>query len=113
MFDSGRPSSSRNLDGMAIDIDSQVESCDGIDPKSVSITKTGDPECMLRVKCRAVSGRAPRDVILAVEGLWMKVLRYDRESHRVTSSDATARLDFATQDGAGFVVTGTIEVSST
>jgi hypothetical protein len=85
---------------------------DGLLGDSVEVQRTEQPECLLRVVCRAAPGVSLDAAAEAVRGLWLTSLRYSHfEAHRLSSTEDSKLLEFVTQIAPnGFFVTGRVEV---
>lgn len=108
----GQPSSGADLEGMELDFGYYLTSCGLLDEKSIKVRRTGDPMCLLDVRCRVAAGVRLEDAAEELARLWMSGLRYDYfEAHELVVRDDAARLEFLTQmNPHGLYVTGTLAV---
>jgi hypothetical protein len=109
---SATPSGGDDLLGMAMDVDVCLADSDLLDPDSVHVYRTTDPERLIAGSCSPAQGVSTDAAAEEIERIWNDKLRYPYFEHHELSTEAGMRvLEFVTQTGpTGIYVTGRIGV---
>lgn len=105
----GRPYSSRDLDGAVLDCDYGLD-VGGF--TSAKATKTGVLERMVAYRCRPNwEPQTTDEVVARLEEAWITQGAFSQDAHAVTATRSEITLDFVTCWNDGRFYTGRIEVA--